>query len=69
MYPSDLIVSRLAITSTRITPISVTKDVIMTFMVEGVVLNFFFLGAGDEATPLTVFSSPPHNGEPKFRHL
>jgi hypothetical protein len=44
MYASKLIVSPLAITSTRITPSMFQKTVIMTFPAEGVVLNFFFLG-------------------------
>jgi len=44
MYASELIVSPLAIISTRITPSVSQKTVIMTFPAEGVVLNFFFLG-------------------------
>jgi len=68
MYASELIVSPLAITSTRITPSVYQKTVIMTLPVEGVVLNFFLVIA-DDATPLTAISSPAHNGEPRFRHL
>jgi len=53
MHASKLIVSPLAITSTRITPSVTQKTVIMTFLVEGVVLNFFFcLVIADDATPL-----------------
>jgi len=44
MYASEMIVSPLAITSTRITPSVSQKTVTMTFPAEGVVLNFFFLG-------------------------
>jgi hypothetical protein len=44
MYASELIVSPLAIASTRITPSVSQRTVIMTFLAEGVVLNFFFLG-------------------------
>ena len=69
MYASELIVSPLAITSTRITPSMSQKTVIMSFPAEGVVLNFFFLVIVDDATPLIAFSSPAHNGEPKFHHL
>ena len=69
MYASELIVPPLAITSTRITPSMSQKMVIMSFPVEGVVLNFFFLVIADDVTPLIAFSSPDHNGEPKVRHL
>jgi hypothetical protein len=67
MYASELLVSPLAITSTRIIPPMFQKTVIMTFPAEGVVLNFFLVTA--DANPLTAFSSPAHNGEPRFRHL
>ena len=69
MYATELIVSPLAITSTRITPSVSQKTAITSFPAEGVVLNFFFLGDAVDATPLIAFSSPAHNGEPKFRHL
>jgi len=52
MYASEIIVSPLAITSTRITTSLSQKMVIMTFPAEGVVLNFFFLVIADDATPL-----------------
>ena len=44
MYAPEMIVSPLAITSTRITPSMPQKTVIISFPAEGVVLNFFFLG-------------------------
>jgi len=44
MCASELIVSPMAITSTRITPSVFQKTAIMTFPAEGVALNFFFLG-------------------------
>jgi hypothetical protein len=42
------------------------KMVNMTFPVEGVVLNFFFLVIADDATPLTAFSSSAHMVSPGF---
>ena len=68
MYASELIVSPLTITSTRITPSVSQKTVIMSFQAEGVVLNSFFLGDCRRCHPIA-FSSPAHNGEPRFRHL
>jgi hypothetical protein len=41
---SELIVSPMAITSITMTPSVFQKTAIMTFPVEGVALNFFFLG-------------------------
>jgi hypothetical protein len=52
MYISKLIVSRLAITSARISPPVSQKTVIMTFPAEGVALNFFFLVTADDETAL-----------------
>jgi len=59
MYASELTVSPLAITSTRITPSMSQKTAIITFLA-GVVLNFFFFVIADDATPLTAFSSLAH---------
>jgi len=53
MYVSELIVSPLVITSTRITPLVSQKTVIVIFPTEGVIFNFFFfLVIADDTTPL-----------------
>ena len=71
MYASELIVSPLAITSTRITPSVSQKMVIISwaFWRKELSWTYFFLVIVDDATPLIAFSSLAHNGEPKFHHL